>query len=334
MSRIGKISLVISFAFFIFSTAFAADVTFNASVDKTAVALDDTVQYTVSVSGNSAGNAPSPNLPKFVNLNVVGKYQSSNISITNGQMSVSKSFIYTLQPEKIGQAHIGSASININGQTYTTEPIDIKITKAEGNKTPHGAQTGGRSRLPSIWDNFDEFFNSPFPRFRQPQAVKDPVKVDLKSSQTTVYVNQQILLTFTFYRRVNLYQSPSYSPPDTTGFWAVNLPTDKNLHEVTLNGIKYMAQDFKTVLFPTTAGDFTIGPATLVAQTDPFNSSQTIKTNPLKIKVMPLPEKGKPNNFSGAVGDYQMDVSLKQNEIERARTFTRSSSVIGSSIGT
>ena len=80
-----------------------------------------------------------------------------------------------------------------------------------------------------------------------------------------------------------------------------------------------MAQDFKTVLFPTTAGDFTVGPATLVAQTDPFSSAQTIKTNPLKIKVLPLPEKGKPNNFSGAVGDYQMDVSLKQNEIERGQ---------------
>jgi hypothetical protein len=101
MSRIGKISLVISFAFFIFSTAFAADVTFNASVDKTTVALDDTLQYTVSVSGNSAGNAPSPNLPKFVNLNVMGTSQSSNISIINGQMSVSKSFIYTILTDKL-----------------------------------------------------------------------------------------------------------------------------------------------------------------------------------------------------------------------------------------
>lgn len=319
MSKIGKIILFISFAFCIFTSAYAADVTFNASVDKTTVALDDTVQYTVAISGNSAGNAPSPNLPKFVNLNVVGTSQSSNISIINGQMSVSKSFIYTLQPEKVGQARIGSANITIGGQTYTTEPIDIKITKAEGKNTQSGSQTKRQSRVPSIWDNFDEFFNSPFPRFRQQQVVKDPVKVDLKVSQTTVYVNQQILLTFTFYRRVNLFQSPSYSPPDTTGFWAINLPTDKNLREVTLNGIKYLAQDFKTVLFPTTAGDFTIGPATLVAQTDPFNSAQTIKTNPLKIKVMPLPEKGKTNNFSGAVGDYQMDVSLKQNEIERGQ---------------
>ena len=319
MLKTGKIILLTIFAFCVCNLALAADVTFNASVDKNTVALDDSVQYTVSVSGNSAGNAPSPKLPKFVNLRVVGTSQSSNFSFINSQTSVSKSFIYTLQPEKTGQANIGSASININGQTYTTEPIDIKITKAEGKKPQSGPQAGARSRFPGMWDDFDEFFKSPFPRFQQRQAVKDPIKVDLKASQNTVYVNQQILLTFTFYRRINLLQSPSYSPPDTTGFWAVNLPSDKDVHEVTLNGIKYVAQDFKTALFPTTAGDFTIGPATLLVQTDPFGAAQTIKTNPLKIKVLPLPEKGKPNNFSGAMGNYQMDVTLKQNDVERGQ---------------
>ena len=318
MLKIGKIFLFNIFAFCIFCSAFAAEVTFNASVNKNTVALDDTVQYTLAISGSSAGNAPSPTLPKFVNLNVVGTSQSSNFSFINGQTSVSKSFIYTLRPEKIGQAQIGQASVTIGGQTYTTEPIEIKVTKAEGKKPQSGPPAGARSRFPGIWDNFDEFFNSKFPRFQQ-QAVKDPIKVDFRASQSTVYVNQQIILTFTFYRRVNFLQSPGYSPPDTTGFWAVNLPTDKDVHEVTLNGIKYLAQDFKTALFPTTAGDFTIGPATLVAQTNPFKAAETIKTNPLKIKVLPLPNQGKPVSFSGAVGDYQMDVSLKQNEIERGQ---------------
>ncbi len=319
MSKTGKIILCNIFLLFIYSLAIAADVTFNASVDKNTLALDDTAQYTVSVSGNSVGSAPSPTLPKFVNLSVVGTSQSSNFSFINGQTSISKSFIYTLRPEKIGPAHIGQAGIIINGQTYTTEPIDIKVTKAEGKKPQSGHPAGVRSRFPGVWDDFDEFFKSPFPRFQQQQAVKDPIKVDLKASQTTVYVNQQILLTFTFYRKVNLYQSPSYSPPDTAGFWAVNLPTDKDVHEVTLNGIKYLAQDFKTALFPTTAGDFTIGPATLVAQTNPFKSAEAIKTNPIKIKVLPLPNQGKPVNFSGAVGEYHMDVTLKQTQIERGQ---------------
>lgn len=308
------------FVLCICSFALAADLTFNASVDKNSVALDDTVQYTLSVSGNSAGNAPSPTLPKFENLSVVGTSQASSFSFINGQTSVSKSFLYTLRPEKTGQAHIGQASININGQNYTTEPIDIKVTKAEGKKTQPGPQAGARSRFPNAWDNFDDFFKSPFPsRFPQPQVVKDPVKVDLKASQSTVYVNQQIILTFTLYTRVNFAQSPQYAPPDTTGFLAVNLPTDKKLREVTLNGIKYMAQDFKIALFPATAGNFTIDPATLVVHLDRFSAPQEIKTNPLNIKVLPLPNEGRPSNFSGAVGDFRLDVTLKQNDIERGQ---------------
>ena len=314
MLKIGRIILFIGFALCAYNYTFAADSTFNASVDKTTVALDDIVQYTLTISGNSAGSAPNPELPNFSNLSVVSQSQSSNYSIINGQMSSSKSFTYALQPEKTGQAHIGPASITISGKKYTTDPINITVTKAEGKKTQSQSQ-----RPPGPWDNFDEFFNAHSARLRQPQMVKDPVKVELKASQTTVYVNQQILLTFTFYRRVNLFQSPSYAPPDTTGFWAVNLPTEKNLREVTLNGIKYVAQDFKTALFPTTAGNFTIGPATLLVQTDPFSAAQTIKTEPLKIKVLPLPKDGKPDNFSGTVGDYQIDVSLKKNEIERGQ---------------
>ncbi|MBN1364410.1 MAG: protein BatD [Syntrophaceae bacterium] len=319
MLKTGKIILLAACLFCIYSLAVASDITFNASVDKNIVALDDTVQYTVSVSGNSAGGAPSPRLPQFVNLNIVGTSQSSNFSFINGQTSISKSFIYTLRPEKIGQAHIGQASIVINGQTYTTETIDIKVTKAEGKKKQPSPPSAGIPGFPSIWDDFDDFFNSPFPRFPRPQVVKDPIKADLKASQTTAYVNQQILLTFTFYRRVNLLRSPSYSPPDTTGFWAVNLPTNKDVREVMLNGIRYVAQDFKMALFPTTSGDFTIGPATLIVKTDPFTSEQVIKTNPLKIKVLPLPDDEKPANFAGAVGDYNMDVLLRQNEIERGQ---------------
>lgn len=329
MSRTGKIILFNIFILCFYSLALAADITFNASADKNTVALDDTIQYTVSVSGNSVGNAPSPALPKFTNLSVIGTSQSSNFSFVNGQTSVSKSFIYTLRPEKTGQAHIGQASITINGQTYTTDPIDIKVTKAEGKKAQSAPQPAGRQRFPGMWDDFDEFFNSRRPRSQQPQALKDPVKLDLKASQETVYVNQQILLTSTINLRTNLLQNPSYSQPDTTGFLAITLPAEKQLHEVTLNGIKYMAQDFKTALFPTTAGNFTIGPGTLVAQTNPFNAPQTIKTNQLKIKVLPLPDQGKPVNFSGAVGNYQMDVTLKQNQIERGQPIQITAKISG-----
>lgn len=295
--------------------AVAADITFNASVDRTTVPLDEHIQLTLEVLGSSGGG--NPVLPQLTNLRIVGTYQSSNISIVNGQVNVARSFIYTLAPEQVGEAEIASASIVIGGQTYTTQPIKITVVGAKGKKT----QPQSPSRSKSVWDDFDDFFNSPFPhqRWQEPEVIKDPIKVDLKVSHNTAYVNQQILLTFSFYRRVNLAQNPSYTPPDTTGFWAINLSNEESPREVILDGVKYMVQDFKTVLFPTTAGNFTISPATLVVQIEPFSPAETIKTNPLKINILPLPKEGKPKNFSGVVGDYRMDVQLKKNKVERGQ---------------
>ncbi len=314
MVRTGRIIFFAIFAFCIYGIVYAADTTFTAGVDKNTVALDDTVQYTLTVAGQS-GSVPKPDLPKFTNLSVVSQGQSSNFSFVNGQMSSSVSFVYTLGPEKTGPAHIGSASLTIGGKTYTTEPISITVTKAEGKKTQPQSRPGIRSMFPGFPDD-DDFFNSRLSR--QAQPIKDPVKTELKASQTTVYVNQQIMLTFTFYRKANVYRV-QYSPPDTKGFWDIKLPEDKNDREASLNGVRYLAHDLKTILFPTTAGDFTVGSATLNVQTDPFSAAQSMKTNAIKIRVLPLPKEGKPESFSGAVGDYQMDVSLKQSKIERGQ---------------
>lgn len=323
MAKTGKIFLFAIFSLFIFNIAFAADTTFTAGVDKNTVALDDTVQYTLKVEGQS-GSVPRPALPNFTNLRVVSQWQSSNISILNGQTSSSVSFTYVLSPEKTGPAHIGSASITIDGKTHTTEPISITVTKAEGKKAL--PQAGIQSRFPGFPDE-DEFFGRHFPRPRQQQPVKDAVKTELKASQTTVYVNEQIILTFTFYRKVNI-AGFRYAPPETKGFWEVKLPEGKD-REANLNGVRYVAHDIKTILFPTTPGTFAIGPATMNIQVDPFSGVQTLKTDTIKIKVLPLPKEGKPDNFSGAVGNYQMDVSLKKDKIERGQPLQLTAKIWG-----
>ncbi|OGB87946.1 hypothetical protein A3H38_04875 [candidate division WOR-1 bacterium RIFCSPLOWO2_02_FULL_46_20] len=301
------------------------DTQFTARVDKTSVALDDVVSYTLTVAGSGANNAPSPALPSFSNLQIISTSQSSNISIVNGQMSAEKSYTYTLQPTQVGQAHIGAANINVNGQTLTSNPIDITVTEATGNKPQQQAQQ--RQSFPLLRD--DDFFNFAPPHFRQSQPVKDPVKVLSKVNRRSAYVNQLVLLTFSFYRRVNLFQQPSFAPPNTTGFWSIQLPVSQRLREVELDGYRYLAQDFRTALFPTSPGKYTIGSASLTAQTDPFSNPQTFKTNPIEITVLPLPEDGKPEDFAGLVGRYKMQVWAKETTIERGKPLQLTAKVWG-----
>ncbi len=250
-------------------------------------------------------------------------------------MTSSISFIYVLKPIKEGEAQIGSASITIDGKSYQTQPIKIKITPPAGrqSQTP---QRGTARRTPQtyfpfggLWDDFEEFFNAPvFKSFTYPN-IEEPILAQTTISKNTAYVNEMLILTFTFYRAVDLYSQPTYSPPETTGFWSINLPSSKEPRQVTIKGVRYLAQDFKTALFPTTAGKLTIGPATITAQINPFSQPITIKTKPLAINVLPLPEEGKPSYFTGAVGKFSMSSVCNTRKIERGQPFTINVKIVG-----
>ena len=319
MKKIGKF-IVFSLALLVCcGLAQAEDVKFNASVDKTTVALDELFNYTLTLSGVYINYAPTP--PSFSNLIPVSQIQASNLSVVNGQARASIYYTYTLQPTKIGSASIGSASIAIGGNVYHSNPINIQVVKATGRSQ--------RVHMPSsVLDEFNILSDPFFSSFRR-SPVTDPIQVEINVSRTTAYVNQMVLLTFTFLQRVNLAQMPNYVPPDTTGFWTVNLPMRKKQREVTIKGVRYLAQDIKAALFPTTAGQLTIGPATLTAQIDPFSSPITLKTKPIVLHILPLPENGKPDDFSGAVGRYSLTALIDQQGIQRGKPFTLKAKIAG-----
>ena len=60
----------------------------------------------------------------------MGPSQSINNSWINGVRSFSKSYTYFLSPTKRGVFTIGQSSIEIDGNTYKTSPIQITVTAA------------------------------------------------------------------------------------------------------------------------------------------------------------------------------------------------------------
>jgi len=321
MGRIGKLSLLI--LILLISQVFAGELSLKATVDKITVALDDTINYTLTVSGGGQ-NLPLPAPPQFVNLSAVSRFQSSNVSIMNGQASVSNSVTYILRPGKVGSASIGTAVLDYNGQSYRSDPIALKVTAATGA----GSAAPTRQVAPvDPWDSMiDEIFNRPLvPR---QVAIKDPIKVKMSVSRANPYVNQLVVLTFTFYRRVNLLEQPIYMPPPTTGFWSVSLPNANNQRQEVIDGVNYLAQDFRMALFPISAGPHLIKEASLRARV--YQGAPTLlKTDPLYINVRSLPEVGKPVDFGGSVGRYQLSVAPSVREVERGKPFTVIAKIFG-----
>ena len=107
----------------------AQDVTFSATVDKTQLSVGETVQLTLTLTGDPSGTEfPAPEFPK--GWTVVATSQATNISIQGGQTQRSTSLIYLLAPTEPGAFQLGPFSVTHQKTAVSTEPITITVGKA------------------------------------------------------------------------------------------------------------------------------------------------------------------------------------------------------------
>ena len=126
------------------------------------------------------------------------------------------------------------------------------------------------------------------------------------------------------------------SVPDAIGFWIEEIPQPNQplVEEEIVDGVRYTtAIVAKFALFPTRSGELTLDPLPLDYKErvkrkrrntifdDFFNDSflggfanRRVVSNELKIKVLPLPDKGKPSDFSGAVGQFNLSAEIVESE--------------------
>ena len=108
---------------------YANNIEMYSSVNRTSVALNETLQLTISIKGDSK-SLPYFSVPTLKDFNIYGSSQSKSMSIVNGQITNTVSYIYTLSPKKEGEYEIPSFKVEHNGQTYETDPIKITVSQA------------------------------------------------------------------------------------------------------------------------------------------------------------------------------------------------------------
>jgi len=296
----------------------AQDPSFTAGVDKNPVAADEqfTLEFTITTSGASARNFKTPDLGKFLVLS--GPNQSTSMQIINGAVSSSQSFSYVLQAREAGKFTIGSATIDVGGSQLRSNPIELTVIKSAGKKQSQVQSSQGQAV--DIGDNI-------FLR-----AIVD---------RSRVYQGEQITVTYKIYTRARIVNYSINKLPTMTGFWGeeLQLPQQVNLTNEVLNGKQYQVGVLKKMaLFPTQSGSLDINPMELTCQVqiqtkrrsndifdqffnDPFFGAQTanvpLKSDPVKVTVLPLPQNPVPESFQGAVGKFTLSASLNK---RRAKT--------------
>jgi len=265
----------------------------HADLDRTTVSTDETLVLTVTVNGGSLLSAPQPSLPSLPGFSIVGRSSSSQMSIVNGHISSMVGYTYRLQPYETGNLVIEPIGVTIGGQTYSTQPIAVRVTQgtgAAGAPPAQPAQPGAQVSAPA------------------PALTGQDFYVEALVDNPTPYVGQQVVYTFRFYQAANLWDQPQYQGPTFTGFWNED-QSDQVDYRIQAAGRVYQVTEISSILFPSVIGPVTIDPARLTIPGGFFSRGQTMQTHAVELDVQPLPPNA-PQGFNGAVGQYSVTGSV------------------------
>ncbi len=320
------------------------DVTFKAS-SKTMVEVGERFQiyYSVNASGSDF------RMPDLGNLSVLSgpnRSSSSSIQYINGRMSQSTELTYTLlvMASQEGIINIPPATIKVNGKTYKSNPLTIKVVKgnAPAQTRQQGSQTAGKTGTAS-----------------NGTVKSDDLYIKALISNSSPYLGEQVIVTYRIYTKIPVSDLSVKKLSSFPGFWTKDLQDNKSkLKQSTkvINGEEYVLADIrKLALFPQKSGKLTIEPLELECMTqvrtqakrrrsndpfedffnDPFfnrnvrNVKVTIKSNALTLNVKPLPQENKPVSFKGAVGEFTFASKIDRTNLTANDALTETITISG-----
>ncbi len=180
--NLGKIILLIVF---MAVTLVAGDV--SAKVDKSAIYRGDRVNLTISAQGS---DVTFPQIQKIGGFDIIGTSSAQNTTIINGDISHTKSKIYTFVPTH--SVEIPPFSIEVDGKTYKTKKLKVKVLK------PTQATNGA------------------------------PFILQMNVDKKSVFVGEPIRLDINFKQKLNAHADKiQISPPNVENFWVKEIKGSK-----------------------------------------------------------------------------------------------------------
>lgn len=293
----------------------SAQVQFEARVSKTTLGLNERlrIDFMMNVDGD---NFVQPSFDGF--RIIAGPSQQVSQSWVNGRSSFEKAYSYFLTPNQKGTFIIKPAAIEYNGQIYKTAPIKIIVTAAtEQPRDPNDTQ----------------------------MSVDENLYLVADVSKTNPYINEPITVVYKLYfGNIGISNLGESSKPKYNDFWSQNIEIKQPVAE---EGI-FKGQNFrfivlkKVVLYPQKSGRLKIEPLSLSVDVQlPTNrrdmfgrmmlteTTKRVSAGAKTINVKPLPEAGKPDDFSGAVGDFDFKVTPSKTNLKHGESLDLVVSVTG-----
>jgi len=231
----------------------ADEVEFEASINAEKIGIDDVLLYTITFKG--VNNPTQPAIAGLKDFKTVQTSRSTEFRFVNGVSSYYTNFVYYLMPLKTGQLTIPAVTYKYQGEQYSTQPFHVEVV--QGSVNPR-QPTQRQPRLPSIFDDEDDFFKSPFRRPRQQQV---DIKLKAEVSKRSAVKGEPILFRVLLYARNRIQSVNMVSNQSFPGFWQEWFPISRSIDSKSgeLDGKVYNVYEIrKVMLFPTQTGSVAI----------------------------------------------------------------------------
>lgn len=269
-------------------------------LDTESLNLTKGVSASIVISVTNAQGAEVMNIEGIENFDVMSKSQSSVTNIIGGEIEYREDLYYTIMPKQTGQFTL-KAYIKYDGQIYETNALQV-IAGEAGENEKNG----------SVQDLF----------------------IVTNLSHSEAYLGEKIILTYELYSR---YSIDNYGFPGTFAIDGVVardiLDNQLKSEYVYLDGERYAMYEAKRMIIdPIKAGVYTIPSCNFQVNVvnersggfgnfgfGSFLHSTTpvyLQTEKKELTVKPLPASGKPDDFSGIVGELQTECRYSRGELD------------------
>ena len=291
-------------------------VTFEMKLSKAKLGINERLR--VDFSMNQDGDNFNP--PDFTDFRVLmGPSQSISRSWVNGKRSYSKVYSYTLAPRSQGTFTIKQSTIVINGETYKSAPKKVEVTAA---------------------------VDRPSEEMTADNVADESLHLVAEVSKSDPFLNEGLSVVYKMYISPAISIS-NYQPldnPKYNNFWSQDIPVSRpDVKNGTYKGKPYRYVILKrVVLYPQKSGKLSIEPLSLEVTVDvPTNkrdffggrvysqATKTVSAGSRTINVKPLPEEGKPADFSGAVGKFDFSVTTSKTTLNASESLQAKVEVSG-----
>jgi len=286
-------------------TTAASAATVRAYIQPERAQTGQVVTYIITVQNGTVQSLPQLRLPVQIGMNS-GVSTSQNIEIRGNQRVFATQLAWGVAGTEPGEFVIPPQEVLVNGEILKTNEVRLTVTEA-----------------PVIAGGGADDANTPV--FQIEVGKTEFYQGEVVTVSASLFVPRSVRL-----RRVGLIEV------DKTDFAIARFPQQADTTETVINGIGYVVITYRSVLSALRAGDLKVGPASCELLYDvegadprgmgrslPFGmfmgntetKKQVVKSQDVKVHVLPLPSEGKPANFSGAVGDFALTATATPVEL-------------------